>query len=417
MISDTDRKNAMNTIIIAQCFGQVAGLCFVNGLMFNYLTSLNISEQAMVIYLRLPSIIGLFITLPMAYLSDAKGKSKLGQIGNAIQVVGLGCLCMAAYVSGYQSLAVVGGILLFSIGVALFNCSWFALLDPIIKPEQRGSFFAKLRTIWKLFGVTFTFIAQLILEIQGDSVLSPLLMAVAVLAVIRMYYYQKIPELEPRVKQGDGKHPSFKSEIKDLFKNKDFLTACILSFFMPIFFGELTLLFNFYEKLILKFDSPDIVLMGNLAMIGGVCGFSAGAFGLKKMGEKKLFMICTIMVSACLLFFPLHNYFNWIPTRVYAGFFTFLSGLSTAAMSIGITSMMLHLLPQKNKSLETSLFLTAQEIGAGVSAGILSLAIYFFEGSTKTLSVIHVNVYTVYMAVLALIIPIGIYLFNKKLKM
>ena len=134
MISDADRKNAMNTIIKAQCFGQVAGLCFVNGLMFNYLTSLSISEQAMVIYLRLPSIIGLFITLPMAYLSDAKGKSKLGQIGNAIQVIGLGCLCMAAYVSGYQSLAVVGGILLFSIGVALFNCSWFALLDPIIIP-------------------------------------------------------------------------------------------------------------------------------------------------------------------------------------------------------------------------------------------------------------------------------------------
>ena len=237
------------------------------------------------------------------------------------------------------------------------------------------------------------------------------------MAMIRMYFYQKIPELEPRIKQGDEKHPSFKSEIKDLFKNKDFLTACILSFFMPIFFGELTLLFNFYEKLILKFESPDIVLMGNMAMIGGVCGFSAGAAVLKKMGEKRLFMVCTIIVSTCLIFFPLHNFFKWVPIRVYAGFFTFTSGLSIAAMSIGITSMMLHLLPQKNKSLETSLFLTAQEIGAGVSAGIFSLAIFLFDEHSKTINGVHLNVYTVFMAVLALIIPVGIYLFNRKLKM
>ena len=415
MISDNDRKRALNTVIAAQCFGQVASLCFINGLMFNYFTYLEFSEQTLVIFLRLPSIIALFITLPLAYLSDIKGKSRLGQIGNFIQVLGMVCLCSAAYISGLRTLAVVMGIILFSLGASLFNSSWFALLDPIITKNQRGPFFAKMRTCWKLFGVSFTFLAQFMLEMKGDTILAPLLMCVVLFGVIRMFFYSRIPELELKKVDLENKSSSFKLELKKVLKHREYVRYCLFILFLPLGIGCLTLIYNLYEKSVLKYESADIVLMGNLAMIGGMAGFAIGAIALKRVGEKRLFIFCSCCISLCAAAFPFHGLLPWMPIRFYTGLITFCTGLSVAAMSIGITSLMLHLLPQENKSISTSLFLTAQEIGHGIAAGVLALLVSVFTGE-KLVNGLHLNVYSVSLIVIAVFMPPAIWFFTRSLK-
>ncbi|MCM8529359.1 MAG: MFS transporter [Lentisphaeraceae bacterium] len=415
MISDIDRKKALNTVIAAQCFGQVASLCFINGIMFNYFSYLEFSEQTLVIFLRLPSLIALFTTLPLAYLSDMKGKSKLGQLGNFIQVIGLLSLCTAAYISGLKTFAVVFGVILFSFGVSLCNSSWFALLDPLINKSQRGPFFAKMRTCWKLFGVSFTFLAQLMLEIKGDSILAPLLMCVVLFAIIRMFFYSRIPELEVKELRPEDEKSSFKSELKKVLRNRDYVRYCLFILFLPLGISCLTLIYNLYEKSVLKFDSADIVLMGNLAMIGNMAGFAIGALALKRFGEKRLFLYCACCISMCAASFPLHGWAPWLPVRYYTGFITFCTGLSVAAMSIGITSLMLHLLPQENKSLSTSLFLTAQEIGQGISAGILAVLVTVFTGE-QVLNSVSLNVYSMSLFAIAVLLPPSIWLFSRTLE-
>ena len=412
MISDMERNKAFNAIIIAQCFGQVAGLCFANGLMFNYLTYLKFSEESMVIFLRLPSIIALFTTLPLAYMSDMKGKSRYGQIGNLIQAIGIACLCVAAYISDLKTLAVVGGVILFSFGVSLLNSSWFALLDPIIPPHQRGPFFAKLRIIWQLFGLVFNIAAQFLLDIWGDSVLAPIFMCVVLFCFIRMYYYGKIPELESRDKSLTEKEFSFKDEFRKLLQSKDYVKYCIFISFLVLGMGSLTLIFNLYEKEYLNFNSADIVLMGNLALIGGIAGFGAGAAVLRRHGERVLFFLNICCISICCLLFPMHDFFDWIPVKIYVGSLTFCTGLSISALSIGITSLMLHLLPKENKSLSTSFFLVGNEIGSAFGAGLLSALIYLFSGNTES-EFMHVNVYTVSLLAVGILLPAGVLLFNK----
>ena len=416
MISDFDRNKALNAVIATQCFGLVAWLCFGNGLIFNYLTYLDVSEQSLVIYLRIPSILALFTTLPLAYIADKKGKLKMGQWGNVVQVIGMSCLCAAAYVSGNKVIFILGGIFLFSFGSSMVNSSWFALLDPIVKPEMRGDFFAKLRTSWQIFGVIFTFAAQFILELKGDSIISPILMFVVLLIVVRMYFYSKIPELEASDLGNKNFKTSFRQELKNLFSHSLFMRYCIFIFIMPLFIGSITLIFNLYEQSVLNFSSADIVLMGNLVMIGSILGFAMGAYMLKKLGEKLLFFLCSCCISVCSVLFILHEYFTFIPIKYYIGFLTLCTGLSMSAMSIGITSLMLHLLPQDNKSFSTSFFLSAQELGTGVSAVLLSLSISFFGEKNQSFMSVNINVYTVTLLTVAALFPIGVLIFNRSVK-
>lgn len=415
MMTEKDRSKAYNAIIVTQCFGQVAGLCFVNGLIFNYLIFLDFSEQSLVLFLRVPSLIALFTTLPLAYLSDKKGKSKLGQLGNVIQILGMASLCAAAYLTGLKVIAAVGGVILFAFGTSLLNSSWFALLDPIIPKSQRGSFFAKLRTIWQLFGVTFTFAAQLILEKQGDTILAPLLMCVTVFIVIRMYFYGKIPELEQSIETEHEEKKSFRKELKKVLLHKEYFRYCLFILILPFAISCLTLIYNLYEKSILNFNSADIVLMGNLVMIGGIVGYVIGAFALKRLGEKELFLYSSCCISLCAVAFPLHAYFPFLPIKNYAGIITFCTGLSISAMSIGITAMMLHLLPKENKSLSTSLFLTAQEIGTGLSAALLSLLIAVFTGESM-LGKVHINVYSICLLVIGFTLTPAMWFYCKSIK-
>ncbi len=416
MISDKDRKKALNAVIATQCFGLVAGLCFGNGLIFNYLTYLDVPEQSLVLYLRIPSILALFTILPLAYIADRKGKLKIGQFGNFIQSLGLACLCTAAYLNGNKNLAILGGIILFSFGASMVNSSWFALLDPLVKPENRGTFFAKLRTFWQFFGVIFTFGAQFVLELNGDTMLSPILMFVVLLSVIRMYFYGKIPELEPRDSTVNSPKSSLLAELKKIFLCKTYIQLCIFILIMPLFMGSISLIFNLYEQSVLNFSSADIVLMGNMVMIGAILGFAVGAFLLKKLREKLLFLLCGCCISLCAFLFTMHEYFDFIPIKVFTGSLTLCTGLSISSMSIGLTSLMLHLLPKENKSLSTSLFITAQEMGTGISAGILSLTIAIFGNNSSRYAGININVYTVTLLTIAVLFPLGVLVFNKTLK-
>ena len=200
-----------------------------------------------------------------------------------------------------------------------------------------------------------------------------------------------------------------------MLKHREYVRYCLFILFLPLGIGCLTLIYNLYEKSVLKYESADIVLMGNLAMIGGMAGFAIGAIALKRIGEKRLFIFCSCCISLCAAAFPFHGLLPWMPIRFYTGLITFCTGLSVAAMSIGITSLMLHLLPQENKSISTSLFLTAQEIGHGIAAGVLALLVAVFTGE-KLVNGLHLNVYSVSLIVIAVFMPPAIWFFTRSLK-
>lgn len=394
-------------IIISQCFGQLAHLSFDNGFMFNYLGSLIQSDSTLVILLKTPNIASMLLVLPLAFLADKYGKKIVGQSGNIIQILGLTILALAPLTSA-PLLMLFSGVIVFSIGSALFRCSWFALLQPIVSESDRAHFFARMRTAWKVCGILFTLLVQFLLGVDNKIIFIQLIIFLIICCFLQVFFYQKIPELEKPNKE--NKERKFVKEIKFLFQDKNFLRFTLFKFSFPLMVGAIALLFNIFEKRYLSFTPSDIMMMGNLLFIGGVCGFWVGAHLMKKFESRQVFLFSTLAITAVALIFPLSIQFKGLTVLILCGTSTFILGCSLTALGIAETSLMLSLLQPERKSLASSLCIMCTQFGTA-SAGILvALIIKNFEfGEADS----HWNIHSLYLALTVIPLPIVTYLLTK----
>ena len=409
----TEKNQFLNIVILSQCFGQLAALSFSNGIMFNYFDSLDCSESSLIILLKIPNFAGMFLMLPIAFYADTYGKKVLGQWGNVIQVAGLGFLISAPFFEGMQIITLFVGVSVFAVGAALFNSSWFALLDPLMKPEERGTFFAKMRASWKGFGILFTFFAQYLLGVKGPTILTQILILVFFMMIIKMYFYHRIPELEKPDKE-KRKSVKFFSELKLIFQNKKIYKFSAYRFTYPLLTGCIALLFNLYEKKFMNFTPADIVFMGNLMFIGGIGGLWLGAKMTKRFTEFQIFMICTSVITTCGLLFPLHAYLP-VPELIYAGAVTFIFGCFSAALGIAYTSLMLSLLPQERKSLASAFFVGLSQLGIACSGIFAATFVKKDWGFVEQFAGFN-NIYSIILLCSVIPLPIFTWLLTKNLK-
>ena len=371
-----DNSKFFKFIIISQCFGQLAILSFDNGFMFNYFDALIQSDSALVILLKTPSIASMVLVLPLAFLADQYGKKVIGQTGNIIQIAGLAILTLASLASKTLFL-LFAGVIIFSIGSALFRCSWFALLQPIVSEQERAHFFARMRTAWKVCGILFTLLVQFILGVDNKVIFLQIFILLIICSFLQVYFYQKIPELEKPKKEQEKR--KFFKEIKHLFKDKLFLRFTAFKFSFPLMVGSIALLFNIFEKKYLNFTPSDIMLMGNLLFIGGVSGFWLGAHLMKKFEAKQIFLFATISITFVSLIFPIGIYLQGLPVIILCGTVTFIFGSSMSALGIAETSLMLSLLQPERKSLASSLCIMCTQFGSAVAGILVALIIKNFE--------------------------------------
>lgn len=412
-MASTEKNQFLSIVILSQCFGQMASLAFTNGIMFNYFDSLNCSDSSLIILLKIPNFAGMFLMLPIAYYADTYGKKVLGQWGNIIQITGVGFLVAAPFFEGQQKLILFAGVSIFAVGAALFNSSWFALLDPLMKPEERGVFFAKMRACWKIFGILFTFLAQYLLGVKGPLILTQLLILILFMLIIRIYFYHRIPELEKPDKE-QRKSVKFFREVKLIFQNKKIYRFSAYRFTYPLLTGCIALLFNLYEKKFMNFSPADIVFMGNLMFIGGIGGLWLGAKMTKRFSEFQIFMICTSLITTCGLLFPLHVYLP-IPELIYAGAVTFVFGCFSAALGIAYTSLMLSLLPSERKSLASAFFVGLSQLGVACS-GIFAATVVKKDWSFIEQFAGYNNIYSIILICSVLPLPAFTWLLTRNLK-
>ena len=244
-------------------------------------------------------------------------------------------------------------------------------MDPLIEPENRGPFFAKMRFCWKLAGVLFTFLTQYLLEVSGMVIITELIILVTVFSIIRMYFYHNIAEVEKPDKE-KKKEVNFKSEIKAVLSDSKFNRFLTFKFCFPLMTGCVGLIFNLYEKKFLDF-SGDIVLMGNLIFIGNISGLWLGAKMTKKFDETTVILGATVLQTFLCLIYPLHGYIP-VPVIYYVGGITFLYGAVGAVFGIAITSFMLSILQPERKSLASSCTICLAQLGQA-SSGILAASI------------------------------------------
>jgi len=362
---DLHTKKTMRLIIMAQCTGTLGNLIFNNGILLAYLAELGMASATILQLLALPTFIGFIVLMPAAFLSDRFGKKKLGTIGLLATALGFVLIILAGQLSFRWGNVFVGtGIAVFGIGFALFSSNWFALLEPLIPPHIRGSFFGKVRMSFQAVAIVFGLVVTVILDRYATiTVYQSILGMVLLLLIVRIFYYLKIPEID-RHKPSDS---SFLEAFKEILRIPGYVPFCSYAFLLCLFTGACPWVFGLLEMDVLHFSASQLVLMGNLLFGGSLAGFYLGGKLIDRYGTKPVFLLCHFSYGLILFLFLFRGFFPW-PVIVTVGLLTCCFGVVQAASGIGLTTEMMALIPQTNKSLSTALNLSLISGGTALSA-------------------------------------------------
>lgn len=365
-LSPTEEKAAMRNIILTQCLEIVALGTTINGTLLLYLTAVGATAVRTMIYLALPPLINALLLLPAAYLADHYGKKRIGQAGIAIGVIGWGIVAFGAFSETSSESIIVTGIVCASCSIAMFGAGWFSLLSPIVPAETRGRFFGNLRLTVGVVSLSLSVVFAWVLSLHNHTLVYQGIYAIATLAyVARWFTYRKIPELEPPT--ANTKSISFADILSDVFRTKNFAAFCSYMFLLSLFTAGAATLFAMVENRVLFFSDTHIILLSNVTLIGSMFGMFMGGRVVDRHGTRSVFAGCHILLAQTMVAFLLRVYVPLSVMPLYLGVLHFLLGGALGAVGIAMTTELLAILPEKNKSVASSLFIIYQTAGTALS--------------------------------------------------
>lgn len=366
MNSPADIKRILKNITIGQCAGLLGPLLFGNGFMLAYVLRLGIPAYRTLFLFALMPLISMALTMPFAWIADNYGKKKLGSTGMTVSIAGFALLPLAAFMPHYAMGWLTAGVIIFSIGNTANGASWFALLSPIVPEEIRGRWFAQMRTSWQTVSIIFSLGLTILLRHHPDLYIFQLLLAATnMLMIVRLIFYNQIPELDPVTPSHEG----FFRTLGSILRIPGYMRFCVYIFLLS-FTGASIGLLGLLEKEALGFDDSQLMMMGTLLSAGTIAGFFIGGKMVDHLGAKPVFQSGRIVFSLALSGILLRNFLP-LPLITTVGLFSFLCGMSQGSTGIASTSELLALVPSKNKSLSTGFNMTLAALGISL-AGLLN---------------------------------------------
>jgi MFS family permease len=394
MLSESEIKKSHRNIILTQCAGLLAMQFLGNGFVLNYIKKFGVADGTTMLLLTfIPNLLIVLMTLPLAHLSDKVGMKKIGNTGNSLQVLGFGLLTLAYFYPSHAVTIFVLSILIYSFGFSLFASNWFALIDPLVKPEGRGRFFAVLRIIWQLVGIVITFIVSSLIVFSDSKIMYLWILAfITVMMAVRIIFYVRIPE----VKKPDKSLGSMKDSWRKLKKNKVYIKFCWYSFFMTFLASGLMTFFNLFEKGSLGFSESQIVIMGFVGQGGAIVGFWAGAMVVDRKGNEVLFSVANVVK---LLIVGLFVFIKIIPLPaiITAGCLTFMFGFIYSAFGIGATAEALKRVDDEAKSFGIGVSATMAAAGGVLASLFSSQYLKFGTDLSVSFGSLQLNHYELYL--------------------
>jgi MFS family permease len=382
MLTEQKRRQAYRAIILTQCFGMLTYFLFSNGFYLNYFTKLGFSSAAFAMLSSLPWLLGGFLLLPFAYVSDRLGKLKLALIGQAGLIASVLIMMMAGWGGAQLALPLtVIALLIYCFGMSVQGSNWFALLNPIIPAEVRGRFFGRLRVTFLTVNVLFTLLISGVLKLtQSMSAFQMLLGIVLIAHVIRYFTYARIPELE---REGDvrGDRHSFRFAMKQVSAIPGYLAFNGYVFLITLFTAGVPIVFNLMQKDVFAFSESAIMVVGNFFLGGTILGCWLGGLSVDRFGTRAALLASHVSYAAVILGMLARHWFPW-PLMIHVMLCSALFSMVAGIAGVAITSEALALIPERNKSLSTAVHMVLINWGVALAGLFISWALRWaiFEG-------------------------------------
>ena len=289
--SSQERKKFQWFAIFSAWFGCISEqLLISNSFIIIYLTTLGGNESFSMLSTTLGALCGIFMTIPCAGLINRIGlrKSYSFSVYSTLTAFLLMAVAPTIVPESWAKYLVIGGCLLFNLTTFPYSIAWYPMLDMILAPEERGSFFGKMRFSYVLINAGIIYLIGKLLGKNPPVYIMQIVIAIAgILALGRKFCMDKMPD-NPEVKNS-------KLEISKAL-NISIRNASLVGFsFYSCFFNCATAatlpLAIIYMQNALKFTPETIMTATSLFMIGQVCGFGIAGQLMRKIGHRRFQII------------------------------------------------------------------------------------------------------------------------------
>jgi MFS family permease len=367
-----DRRHAMRSAILAQCFGMLPHQMLTGGILLLYLNAMAVKPALILLVLNLTPFLSSLLSVPLAWGADCVGIKRFGSWGNSLMIAGIACIAGGASLRGmYPNLVlpvILAGLVIHTVGAAFFNTGWFSLLSHIVPHEVTGRYFGVLRFSWQLISLAFFALSALLFSTRTPLwVYQSVLFLGALSVACRYLFYKDIPNVPA-------------SESKPLNLIESVQSAVKLPGFAP-FLAYLLLLVcvtgNSQDMLRLSavrgcgLGDNQVLFLTVASMLGSLVGFKFMGRFIDRLGPHKVFLLCHIGFAIALFLFPARILFHISPFA--AGCIaSIVLGLITSTLGLTTTSQSFQICRGSQRTIAYSLVSATQSMGSGLSGFALA---------------------------------------------
>ena len=266
-----------------------------------YLNLLNAANSVIMFSTALAGIISVPLLIPISPLVDRYGAKKVVSTSCILSTSGYLLLASAAFVPQYASMVSLIGILIFSISRPLWSASWYPILADILKPEERASFFGKMRFSYNIITGSVFYVVGLLMGKNPPARLLQTVIAAAGLLVIGRHF------CITNLKLTEEKRASFdlKKSFKISIKNAPLVGFSVYSCFLSFAYTAVIPLALLYMKKGMNLSAETVQTISTAGIAGSITAFLIYGTLHKKLGMRNtqiLVHLMTILIPVGFIF-------------------------------------------------------------------------------------------------------------------
>ena len=280
-----DRKRYVLYAYASTWFGCFADVMMDStALIVIYFVLLHTGNSLIMFSSAITGIVQIPLLIPASMLVNRFGVKRTVRLSCFMSCSGYCIMALAPFAGNYAQYALLAGVFVFSCSRPIWSASWYPVLSDILLPEERGTFFGRMRfSYYILTGTVFYFVGLIMGKNPPIWYLQAATCITGLLALGRYYFINKI-------KLSEQKNNKF--ELKKSF-SISIHNAPLIGFSTYCCFFSLTIsaiipLALIYLKQSLGFDAGTVQKLSTLGIAGSVAGFLFYGWVQKKVGMRNL---------------------------------------------------------------------------------------------------------------------------------
>ncbi len=248
-----------------------------------YITMLQGSATLTMLSTALTAAAAIVLTIPSAGIADRIGLRRAYTASAYIGCAGYLLMAAAPFLGAtLDKYVVLFGCLVYCLSRPLYGVIWYALLDNVLLPAERGAFFGTMRFSYLTLTAASFFLISLVLGKTPPIWAMQLLIAIVGLMIIgRKYCLDRLPI---NAKEGGGY--DLKKSLIVSIRNRPLTGWAIYTCCLTLAFSALLPLTFIYLKREVKADDDIVQWISVAYMVGMICGYLLTAKLLRRFGVR-----------------------------------------------------------------------------------------------------------------------------------